>query len=53
MDVIGEALRLETEKRKTGIEKTREFIKRVRWLRRSSEPVQVCSPEVDPPGFRI
>ena len=22
-------------------------------LRRSSEPVRVCSPEVDPPGFRI
>jgi len=33
MDVIGEALRLETEKRKTGIDKTREFIKRVRWSR--------------------
>jgi predicted KAP-like P-loop ATPase len=33
MDVIGEALRLETEKRKTGIDKTREFVKRVRWSR--------------------
>jgi predicted KAP-like P-loop ATPase len=33
MDVIGEALRLETGKRKTGIDKTREFIKRVRWSR--------------------
>ena len=33
MDVIGEALRFKTEKRKTGIDKTREFIKRVRWSR--------------------
>lgn len=33
MDVIGEALRRETEQRKTGIDKTREFIKRVRWSR--------------------
>ena len=33
MDVIGEALRRETETRKTGIDKTREFIKRVRWSR--------------------
>lgn len=33
MDVIGEALRRETEKRKTGIDKTGEFIKRVRWSR--------------------
>jgi predicted KAP-like P-loop ATPase len=33
MDVIGEALQLEAEKRKTGIDRTKEFIKRVRWSR--------------------
>lgn len=33
MDVIGEALQSEAEKRKTGIDKTKEFLSRVRWAR--------------------
>jgi predicted KAP-like P-loop ATPase len=33
MDVIGDALQHEAEKRKTGIDKTKEFLKRVRWTR--------------------
>ena len=33
MDVIGEALRREAEERKTGIDKTKDFLKRVRWSR--------------------
>jgi predicted KAP-like P-loop ATPase len=33
MDVIGEALQNEAEKRKTGIDKTKEFLGRVRWAR--------------------
>jgi len=33
MDVIGDALQREAEKRKTGIDKTKEFLKRVRWTR--------------------
>jgi len=33
MDVIGDALQREAEKRKTGIDKTRAFLKRVRWTR--------------------
>jgi predicted KAP-like P-loop ATPase len=33
MDVIGEALHREAEKRRTGVDKTKEFLKRVRWSR--------------------
>lgn len=33
MDVIGEALQREAEKRKSGVDKTKEFLKRVRWSR--------------------
>ena len=33
MDVIGDALQREAEKRKTGIDKTKAFLKRVRWTR--------------------
>lgn len=33
MDVIGEALQREAEKRETGIDKTKAFLKRVRWSR--------------------
>jgi len=33
MEVIGDALQHEAEKRKTGIDKTKEFLKRVRWTR--------------------
>lgn len=33
MDVIGESLQREAEKRKTGVDKTKEFLQRVRWSR--------------------
>lgn len=33
MDVIGETLQREAEKRKTGVDKTKQFLKRVRWSR--------------------
>ena len=33
MDVIGDTLHSEAEKRKTGVDKTKEFLKRVRWTR--------------------
>lgn len=33
MEVIGEALQREAEERKTGIDKTKEFLSRVRWAR--------------------
>src|SRR5882672_9818900 len=33
MDVIGETLQREAEKRKTGVDKTKDFLKRVRWSR--------------------